>query len=410
MKTDSGAIPHQTLTKFKNARKRRLRVRRLKYTCQTKIHFSVGGLDCGNSSGDFLMEKKKNIELDSKEREMKVSLSLVQNDRVLAASKGETCTEIESMDELSYGSVSVIGSRKEMEDAVRVELGLTAKLEGGKCDFFAVYDGHGGPRVARACQERLHRLMAEELEIERTRSNNGGFDWERMMEGCFGKMDNELEENAAVRTVGCTAVVAVVTEEEVVVANCGDSRAVMGRGGEAFALSLDHKPDRPDELKRIEAAGGRIINWNGQRVLGVLSTSRSIGDQYLRPYIISKPEVTVTKRSDKDEFLILASDGLWDVISNEVACQVVRKCLGGQIRRTSSFAEVEIGTSRAAKAAALLVELAMARGSKDNTSVIVVELEETPQSHSVVVDAETQKIVMSDTSALSKFSFFQMCF
>ena len=96
------------------------------------------------------------------------------------------------------------------------------------------------------------------------------------------------------------------------------------------------------------------------------------GDQYLRPYVISKPEVTVTKRTSKDEFLILASDGLWDVISSELACQVVRRCFSGQIRRISAD---EGGIqSRAAEAAALLAQLAMAKGSRDNTSVIVVEL------------------------------------
>ena len=79
----------------------------------------------------------------------------------------------------------------------------------------------------------------------------------------------------------------------------------------------------------------------------------------------------MTKRSDKDEFLVLASDGLWDVISNEVACQVVKRCLDGRMRRNSLEAENE---SRAARAAAVLAELAMARGSKDNTSVIVVDL------------------------------------
>ncbi|KAK8473200.1 hypothetical protein PHAVU_001G075400 [Phaseolus vulgaris] len=208
-------------------------------------------------------------------------------------------------------------------------------------------------------------------EVERRESEVEG-DWQGVMEGCFRKMDSEVADNAAVRTVGSTAVVAVIAAEELVVANCGDCRAVLGRGGEAVDLSSDHKPNRPDELMRIEEAGGRVINWNGQRVLGVLATSRSIGDQYLRPYVISKPEVTVTKRSSKDEFLILGSDGLWDVISSEVACQVVRKCLNGQIRRVSN--EVGKHQNRAAEAASLLAEIALAKGSRDNTSVIVVEL------------------------------------
>lgn len=88
--------------------------------------------------------------------------------------------------------------------------------------------------------------------------------------------------------------------------------------------------------------------------------------------MISKPEVTVTKRSSKDEFVILASDGLWDVMSSEVACQVVRKCLNGQIRRVCNG--VGNHENRAAEAASLLAEIALAKGSKDNTSVIVVEL------------------------------------
>jgi protein phosphatase 2C len=124
-----------------------------------------------------------------------------------------------------------------MEDAVSVETDFTMK-DGEKCDFFGVYDGHGGAQVAEACRERLHRIVAEEVEKY---GNDGEFEWERVMEGCFGKMDREVAGDAAVRTVGSTAVVAVVVKEAIVVANCGDSRAVLGRGGEALDLSSDHK-------------------------------------------------------------------------------------------------------------------------------------------------------------------------
>ena len=80
----------------------------------------------------------------------------------------------------------------------------------------------------------------------------------------------------------------------------------------------------------------------------------------------------MTQRSSKDEFLILASDGLWDVMSSEVACQVVRKCFQGQIRRVCDG--VGNHQNRATDAADLLAEIALAKGSRDNTSVIVVEL------------------------------------
>jgi protein phosphatase 2C len=111
-------------------------------------------------------------------------------------------------------------------------------------NFFGVYDGHGGPHVARVCEERFHGVMVEEVggdDQGRDNDDQGVEYWERVMEGCFGKMDEEMRGNGVGKMVGSTAVVAVVGEEEVVVANCGDSRAVMCSGGVALALSKDHK-------------------------------------------------------------------------------------------------------------------------------------------------------------------------
>ncbi|KAL0349248.1 UNVERIFIED_CONTAM: protein phosphatase 2C 37 [Sesamum angustifolium] len=183
--------------------------------------------------------------------------------------------------------------------------------------------------------------------------------------------------------VGSTAVVAVVTPDKIVVSNCGDSRAVLCRNGVAIPLSIDHKPDRPDELNRIQEAGGRVIFWDGPRVLGVLAMSRAIGDNYLKPYVISEPEVTITERTEEDECLILASDGLWDVVSNETACGVARMCL--QSRKPPSpprspgndITVTEAGESSdkaCSDASILLTKLALARHSTDNVSVVVVDL------------------------------------
>ncbi|KAJ6748812.1 PHOSPHATASE 2C FAMILY PROTEIN [Salix purpurea] len=351
-----------------NSRRRRIKIRGLKYTCQNnKSDVTISGGDGGNERkrDDLCGEEKKAGEIfgakasdDGGSKEISISLTSPRNDVVL---------EDEAV--LSYGSVSVIGGRKEMEDTVKVELGFLSFNEGEeKYDFFGVYDGHGGALVAEACKERLHRVIVEEI-MEGKEGGGGVEYWEKVMEECFRKMDEEVVKD---KMMGSTAVVAVVGKEEVVVANCGDSRAVICRGGVAVPLSVDHKPDRPDELERVEAAGGRVINWNGHRVLGVLATSRSIGDQYLKPFVSSKPEVTVNKRAENDEFLVLASDGLWDVISNEFACQIIKRCLHGRMRRKSQGVVSE--SRRTAEAAAVLAELAMARGSKDNISVIVVEL------------------------------------
>lgn len=144
----------------------------------------------------------------------------------------------------SYGSVSVIGRRREMEDAVAVELGFLER--GSKTyDFFGVYDGHGGSLVAHACRDRLHRVLVEILEKEDGDYDNSGsilINWNKVMLESFEKIDEEVNRNgAAVATMGSTALVAVVGEEELVVANCGDSRAVLSRGGAAVPLSDDHK-------------------------------------------------------------------------------------------------------------------------------------------------------------------------
>ncbi|MED6205934.1 hypothetical protein PIB30_022383 [Stylosanthes scabra] len=277
----------------------------------------------------------------------------------------QNCTAAASA---SHGFISVIGRRRVMEDAVRVlpAFVLAEDCCSGGYDFFAIYDGHGGSMVANACRERLHVLLAEEM-----KAAAAALDWHRMMCSCFMKMDQEIgggdgnDNNVAGgNTMGSTATVVVVGKEEIVVGNCGDSRAVLCRGGEAVPLSRDHKPDREDEKERIEAAGGRVIDWNGNRVLGVLATSRSIGDHCMKPFVISQPEIKVWRRTDSDEFVVVASDGLWDVVSNSLACQVVRSCLCGKTSVTTT----------ADAAASLLAELAMARGSKDNITVIVVQL------------------------------------
>uniref|UniRef100_M4ENT5 PPM-type phosphatase domain-containing protein n=1 Tax=Brassica campestris TaxID=3711 RepID=M4ENT5_BRACM len=98
-------------------------------------------------------------------------------------------------------------------------------------------------------------------------------------------------------------------------------------------------------MDKIQEAGGRVIYWDGRRVLGVLATSRAIGDNYLKPYVSSEPEVTVTERIEEDEFMILASDGLWDVVTNDAACATVQMYLnkkggrGGGRRREATECE-----------------------------------------------------------------------
>ena len=132
---------------------------------------------------------------------------------------------------------------------------------------------------------------------------------------------------------GCTAVVCLKRGSQVVVANAGDSRAVLCRGGEAVALSYDHKPNQEREHNRIRKAGGFVRDANGHhRVNGNLNLSRAIGDlKYKADKRIPREEQIITAEPDiieetltaADEFIVLCCDGVWDVMSNQEVCDFV---------------------------------------------------------------------------------------
>ncbi|XVF35297.1 hypothetical protein REPUB_Repub18cG0133700 [Reevesia pubescens] len=304
-----------------------------------------------------------------------------------------------------WGFTSICGRRPEMEDAVaavprflkvpietligdRILDGLSRGFAHQTAHFFGVYDGHGGSQVANYCRERIHSVLAEEIEfVKECRSNESIRDscqelWKKAFTNCFVKVDAEVgghagQDPVAPETVGSTSVVALICSSHIIVANCGDSRAVLCRGKEPMALSVDHKPNREDEYERIEAAGGKVIQWNGHRVFGVLAMSRSIGDRYLKPWIIPEPEVMFVPRVKEDECLILASDGLWDVMTNEEACDLARRRILQWHKKNGATLTSERGETidPAAQAAAeYLSNRALQKGSKDNITVLVVDL------------------------------------
>ncbi|KAJ0663971.1 putative protein-serine/threonine phosphatase [Helianthus annuus] len=210
-----------------------------------------------------------------------------------------------------YGVLSVIGRQREMEDHVSVRLNLCGPEINGfrPVHFFGVFDGHGGRHVSALCKEQMHVFMEEELmrvTVDGGESSGGGGDverwrlainrsFQRMDEmalrlclcGAVGSSSNICRCSPKLSFMGSTAVVSVVTNEYIFVANCGDSRTVLCRNGRAIPLSVDHKPNREDERARIEGCGGRIIFSNGARVEGILAMSRAIGYLLLRVIINS---------------------------------------------------------------------------------------------------------------------------
>ncbi|CAN8312390.1 unnamed protein product [Cochlearia groenlandica] len=329
-----------------------------------------------------------------------------------AARGGRSVYELECIP--LWGTVSICGERSEMEDAVKAvpnflklpikmlmgdQEGMSPSLTHLTSHFFGVYDGHGGAQVADYCHDRIHSALAEEIErikeelCKRNTGQGRQVQWEKVFVDCYLKVDAEVKgkinrpvddssdrmvlEAVSPETAGSTAVVALVCSSHIIVSNCGDSRAVLLRGKDSMPLSVDHKPDREDEYARIERAGGKVIQWQGARVSGVLAMSRSIGDEYLEPYVIPDPEVTFMPRAREDECLILASDGLWDVMSNQEACDFARKRILMWHKKNGALplAERGVGEDHACQAAAdYLSKLALQKGSKDNVSIIVVDL------------------------------------
>ncbi|KAF5829921.1 phosphatase 2C-like domain-containing protein [Dunaliella salina] len=254
----------------------------------------------------------------------------------------------------------------------------------------SVFDGHGGNEVAEHCRESLHRHFAHILADSRATDDDDSCDDEapptrqqqhkkkthyhhniiaEALRQSFLCTDQELKGTEAGDYVGATAVVAVVGKCHIIIAHAGDSRAVIQRGGKAESLTRDHKPDRADEAARIKAAGGRVVFSNGgHRVMGMLAMSRAIGDHFLRPYVIADPEVVCVERTPHDEVLVLATDGLWDVFSCKEATTLAIRCIGRSKERGMS----RHGACRVA--ASVLTKVALERGSRDNITVIVVDI------------------------------------
>lgn len=262
----------------------------------------------------------------------------------------------------SYGYASSPGKRSSMEDFYDTRIdGVDGEVVG----LFGVFDGHGGARAAEYVKHNLFsNLIRHPKFITDTRS---------AIADAYSHTDSEFlkSENNQNRDAGSTASTAILVGDRLIVANVGDSRAVICRGGNAFAVSRDHKPDQTDERQRIEEAGGFVM-WAGTwRVGGVLAVSRAFGDRLLKQYVVADPEIQEEKVDDTLEFLILASDGLWDVVTNEEA-----------VSMTKPIQDPEDAAKR-------LMQEAGQRGSGDNITIVVVRFlaDKEESSHTITNSA-----------------------
>jgi protein phosphatase 1G len=230
---------------------------------------------------------------------------------------------------LEFAVSEMQGWREAMEDCSVSLTNLDHPLEG--IAMFSVFDGHGGATVSKFCSQSF---PSELLKQAKTR---GDSDLESILTATYVEIDNlilaagavppggrvsgsvespegRIERKNLYDFTGCTAVTALITRDLVTVANAGDSRCLLCRGGEAIELSHDHKPESPRERSRIEKAGGKVtaigpcfrVDWG-------LNLSRSLGDfAYKRndelpaseQKISSSPDIVTERLRSEDEFIV----------------------------------------------------------------------------------------------------------
>jgi len=264
------------------------------------------------------------------------------------------------------GFASEKGRRSTMEDAC-------THHESERFNFWAVYDGHGidkkenGYKVANEAANKLHQYVFEELgqlkTLDQSTMNKN------ILLKAFQKMETELRQQGSMST-GSTATVALLDKvtKTLNIANLGDSRAVLAhlkkRQIKTTALSTDHKAGKKREAERIRKAGGIVFR---NRVSGILAVSRTLGDFGLKTEksdidkVMSEPEISVRQLGPNDRFLILACDGVWDVMTNQDAATLVNTVLEK--------------THNPTQAAYDLVQEALARNTNDNITAVIVEFQ-----------------------------------
>ncbi|CAH0522128.1 unnamed protein product [Peronospora belbahrii] len=295
--------------------------------------------------------------------------------------------EMEDMYDLPVGIATDRGAKLNQEDvyfiggkvAERLTLnGYSSSARG----CFGIFDGHAGDRASRFCAEGIFPRILKQL-AQKSTMKDAITNAVRDLDAEFCTLARRTSESASYTTSqlshvhpfatddGSTLLVAIVRDGLLHVGNVGDSRAVVvTRHGDAIPMSFDQKPDLRDERKRLEAKGAFVTGtpscmhkvWplnkmlDVPRVNGRLAVSRSIGDVSLKPYISCDPEVQTRKISKNDRFLVLATDGLWDVVTSKAAAKLV-----------AHFRDPQ-------RAADALLALALQKGTTDNVTVMVVKL------------------------------------
>lgn len=242
---------------------------------------------------------------------------------------------------LRCGASTMQGWRADNEDAHIVNLGLNSN----RIDLLAVFDGHGGPLVARFVAEHFVEMFDRALKTQHSNTvpvaPDATLELATALTRTFLAMDEAISASSTPEETGTTGTTACVValnrpNKRIVCANAGDTRAVLCRGSRAVELSHDHRPSVPTENARIVASGSAVFD---DRVDGMLAVSRAFGDfefkqaAKLPPQqqaVTCAPEVLEFEMNADDSFIIVACDGVWDCMtSQEVVTFVLQQLKSG---------------------------------------------------------------------------------
>jgi serine/threonine protein phosphatase PrpC/uncharacterized protein YqgV (UPF0045/DUF77 family) len=252
-------------------------------------------------------------------------------------------------------STALKGNKDEfpMEDINHVEIPF---MEDNNKAFFAVFDGHAGKKAAEGAKKYLPKELATAI----TKKPADATDYSDIWKDVYLTVDSKLTKYEYEGTTSTTVLIWKVGNDRYIqAANVGDSTAFLVRDGEPMALTQDHRPTIPRERERITAQGIKLEA--GQTRLNGLAVSRALGDHFPKEMncgLIAEPYVSpAIKLNKNDSHLIIASDGLWDVLSGDAAYELIRELNNAE-----------------EMAATLLRNALKSTKCTDNVTVIVVRL------------------------------------